>query len=982
MILLVAEKPSIAEMISRNYGESSKKLDNMSFPTYTFVQSFEGSRETFMCTSVAGHVFEIDFDSELNKSSVPQERLFERGHVRYSLTDSGSTVSKHLKSIAGKATQLVLCLDNDREGENICFEVLKVLKPVLRSDCRVRRARFSAVTKAEIHHAFCNLCKPDQNLSDAVEARQELDLKIGVAFTRFQTAHLHAQFADLQSSTISYGPCQTPTLSFCVSRHDEIQRFRSKQIFSLNVSALIENQPYPLKWQGTPSESRAIIEEKQASIFGKGATRSLKVLCFKSNKNTIVRPLPMNTVALLKAASTVLGISPNSAMALAERLYITGYISYPRTESTVYPSGYNLREIVCALKESTSAKISQCAQNLLPSSKGSSNIKERYTNPRKGADQGDHPPVMPTGLIPHGLSGDELSLYNLVTKHFLATVSPDAVYSHSLLTLQSVDLPSETFLLSVTDVLDQGWKALYNTTEFTSMQDADLSDDTASDSVLLSKDILQSISTNGTQLTIASVEIKPGMTKPPGYLSESDLLGLMEKHGIGTDASMATHIGNIVARSYVDLRVTGRRRCLVPTSMGISLIHGYQLIDGDLSSPQLRASIERDVTRIAEGKIRKEALVNQVLSKFLAKFMNFKQNINRLESLLDAKFTSIKKAGRPFILCGDCHRYTDLIEQYPLRVYCATCDKLYTVPMRGKLLELSSRKCPYDGWPLVLHLAEATQKRTFLCLRCYTFGLNSNDALKHLQNMAANDNCSIDIEQTKSMTCEMCINEACQMSLIRNQVGSCWRCNTGGQSMLIVHNIDNNTGSGDGDGHINPNVLKDEPTTSLAEMQKQPSEENMSITSTPAQSKKITITIKPVKKISINIPQTSTSSEITPAVTVPRRSGDLTEILGSYLYLDVGTARRSPDIHCNRCKFQIIFPECKTSLSSNLCTCGRMKIKATDFIDKSSGANEVFGCVHCDAELFQSIAEYKDGSERKFHRTTQQRKHAPKNRRH
>lgn len=75
MILLIAEKPSIAEMISRNYGEGAKKLDNVSFPTYTFVQSFEGSKETFMCTSVAGHVFEIDFDAELNGSSVPQERL-------------------------------------------------------------------------------------------------------------------------------------------------------------------------------------------------------------------------------------------------------------------------------------------------------------------------------------------------------------------------------------------------------------------------------------------------------------------------------------------------------------------------------------------------------------------------------------------------------------------------------------------------------------------------------------------------------------------------------------------------------------------------------------------------------------------------------------------------------------------------------------------------------------------------------------------
>ncbi|ESU40102.1 DNA topoisomerase III, partial [Giardia duodenalis] len=879
-----------------------------------------------------------------------------------------STVAKHLKNIGGRATQLILCLDNDREGENICFEVLKILKPILRSDCRVRRARFSAVTKTEIHKAFCNLDKPDQNLSDAVEARQELDLKIGVAFTRFQTAHLHAQFADLQSSVISYGPCQTPTLSFCVSRHDEIQRFRPKQIFSLNVCALIDNQPCSIKWQGTPSESRDAIEEKRLGLFGEKASKRLKVLHFKSNKSTLPRPLPMNTVALLKAASTVLGFSPNSAMAVAERLYISGHISYPRTESTAYPNGYNLREVVNALKGSSSTKISQCAQSLLPSSKDSSDGKDRYTNPRKGADQGDHPPIMPTGLIPHGIGGDELSLYNLVAKHFLATVSPDAVYNHSSLSLQSVDLPSETFLFSVTDVLDHGWRALYNTTEFTSMQDNDLSDDPVDEGLTLSKEALQAISVAGAQLTIASADIKVGMTRPPKHLSESDLLGLMEKHGIGTDASMATHIGNIVTRAYVELRVMGRRRCLVPTSMGVSLIHGYQLIDEDLSSPQLRASIERDVTRIAEGKIRKEALVSQVLAKFLAKFLNFKQNIGKLEALLNAKFTSIKKAGRPFILCGECHRYTDLIEQYPPRVYCATCDKLYTIPVRGKLIEIPSRRCPYDGWPLILHVAEGTQRRSFFCLHCYTFGLNSDGALKHLQKLAADNSCSIDIEQTKSITCGMCLNSACQMSLIRNQIGACWHCNAGGRTMLTLDDDELSFSS--------------EPVNDTPAAQAQVPEQSVESASTLAQPKKILITIKPKVRITFTAPQAGNPSANASSASKQEKVGSLAELVGGYLYLDAGTARRHPGIYCNRCNFQIAFQECKASTSLSVCTCGRTKLRATDFADKKSVSGEVAGCVHCDDDLFQAVAEYKDSSGRQPRRTTQPRGHGPKNRMH
>lgn len=86
-------------------------------------------------------------------------------------------------------------------------------------------------------------------------------------------------------------------------------------------------------------------------------------------------------------------------------------------------------------------------------------------------------------------------------------------------------------------------------------------------------------------------------TTPPDYLSESELIGLMEKNGIGTDASMASHINNIVEREYV--KVVGARK-LVPTDLGLSLIHGYNDIDKDLASPELRSNIERSVDLIAK----------------------------------------------------------------------------------------------------------------------------------------------------------------------------------------------------------------------------------------------------------------------------------------------------------------------------------------------------------------------------------------------
>ena len=80
----------------------------------------------------------------------------------------------------------------------------------------------------------------------------------------------------------------------------------------------------------------------------------------------------------------------------------------------------------------------------------------------------------------------------------------------------------------------------------------------------------------GQSLAIASVKLRPGLTQAPGHLTESELIGLMEKHGIGTDASIATHINNICVRNYVTL---GSGRTLIPTNLGVVLVHGKGSID-------------------------------------------------------------------------------------------------------------------------------------------------------------------------------------------------------------------------------------------------------------------------------------------------------------------------------------------------------------------------------------------------------------------
>ena len=131
----------------------------------------------------------------------------------------------------------MLWLDNDREGENICFEVVENVKDHMRQESfdQIFRVKFSSLVRQDIIEAFRNVNSgPNLNESKSVDARQILDLKIGVAFSRFQTRYLLRRYPNLNTKLVTFGPCQTPTLGFCVQRDDEIKSFVSQPFYRVS----------------------------------------------------------------------------------------------------------------------------------------------------------------------------------------------------------------------------------------------------------------------------------------------------------------------------------------------------------------------------------------------------------------------------------------------------------------------------------------------------------------------------------------------------------------------------------------------------------------------------------------------------------------------------------------------------------------------------------------------------------------------------
>ena len=439
----------------------------------------------------------------------------------------------------------MLFLDCDLEGENICFEVMDCVSKSI-SPKRVLRAKFSAVTEADISKAMNNLGVPNKNEAMAVDARQEIDLKVGVAFTRFQTRYFQGKYGNLDSRLISYGPCQTPTLGFCVDRHDEILAFVPEAFWFVQPTvrrrdAAAGSMSLTLDWARGRMFDHAI-----ASMYVKIVSEagSGQVTTITSKQDRTVRPQGLNTVEMLKAASKGLGMGPHQAMVVAERLYLQGYVTYPRTESTAYPSSFNFVE---ALRPHSRHRLwGAHVQGVLSGGK---------INPRGGTDAGDHPPITPMRVADEGeLSGDAWRLYDLIARHFIASLSPDCTYTSVSL---NADIGGETFTASGRTDVFPGFTAV-------------LPHKSVSESPLPSL-------SKGDALSVISVREVQGETSAPDYLSESELIGMMEKNGIGTDASIATHVNNVCERNYVKL---GAGRRMIPTQLGISLVHGRSLFRG------------------------------------------------------------------------------------------------------------------------------------------------------------------------------------------------------------------------------------------------------------------------------------------------------------------------------------------------------------------------------------------------------------------
>jgi DNA topoisomerase I len=693
MRLIVTEKNSSAKKIAEVLGAPSggpKADKTYKVPFYTWTEPDGGEQMTI---GLKGHVLGPAFPE--GYSNWQKTDLHDLIDARLIKEPTDKNVVKAIKKMAKQADELVIATDFDREGELIGLEALEEMldaNPALgtREDTeagtlKILRARYSATTKEELLRAFDNLDYLSYPLANAGAARQDIDLLWGATLTRAVSLATRR----FGSNFLSVGRVQSPTLGLIVEREMERRAHVPKPFWE--VFAKFEHPDGVFEAHHTVDK---FWEEAEATAALAGTSSPGTVKAVTARKNTRKPPTPYNTTAFSTDASSRLGITPASAMRIAEDLYMDGFISYPRTDNTVYPSSLPVRELVASL---TRIKEFSAASGLL----------EGELKPTRGKKETtDHPPIYPTQAIhPGALDGSKKRVYELVVRRFLATFSPPMITESTRADIEAGD---QTYFVRGSVVVDPGYAAIYTYArsadeEIPALQEGQTLALASADSFV------------GEDAPASNPWSVGKETQPPSRISQAKLIEMMEERGLGTKATRADIIQKLFDRGYVYGNPP------VPTETGVSLYEAFKSYVPAMATPEMTAQLEAEMDRIAAGDMTKGAVVGdsrellhktwseidesrEDLAKVVWKGMDEDRILGPCKVCEEAGRTKedgspnmlriirAKKSGKRFVGCSGWK--ADAEPDDP-----NSCDQTFPLPQRGDVFRLEERCSICDRTP-------------------------------------------------------------------------------------------------------------------------------------------------------------------------------------------------------------------------------------------------------------------------------------------
>ncbi|GAA9915411.1 type I DNA topoisomerase [Helicobacter pylori] len=516
-------------------------------------------------------------------------KIDETGFIpNYVVDKDHKELVKQIIELSKKASTTYIATDEDREGEAIGYHVACLIGGKLESYPRIV---FHEITQNAILNALKTPRQIDMSKVNAQQARRFLDRIVGFKLSSLISSKI--------TKGLSAGRVQSAALKLVIDREREIRAFKPLTYFTLDAYFEPHLEAQLISYKGNKLKAQELIDGKKAQEIKNELEKesyTISSIVKKSKKSPT--PPPFMTSTLQQSASSLLGFSPTKTMSIAQKLYegvatpqgVMGVITYMRTDS--------LNIAKEALEEARNKILKDYGKDYLPPK------AKVYSSKNKNAQEA-HEAIRPTSIIlePNALKDylkpEELKLYTLIYKRFLASQMQDALFES-----QSVVVACEKgeFKASGRKLLFDGYyKILGN-------------DD---------KDKLLPNLKENDPIKLEKLESNAHVTEPPARYSEASLIKVLESLGIGRPSTYAPTISLLQHRDYI--KVEKKQISALESAFKVMEIlekHFEEIVDSKFS-----ASLEEELDNIAQNKADYQQVLKDFYYPFMDKIEAGKKNI-------------------------------------------------------------------------------------------------------------------------------------------------------------------------------------------------------------------------------------------------------------------------------------------------------------------------------------------------------------------
>ncbi len=656
--LIITEKPQASSKVAYALSSSAKKHVDQGVAYY----ELERNSEKIVIACAVGHLFTLT--QRKKGSSWPVFDIEWKPNFEVRKQDWSKKYYNVLTKLCKKAKSCIIACDYDIEGEVIGLNILRFI-------CHQedgKRMKFSTLTASELQRAYEHLMPGiDWGQAIAGETRHYLDWMYGINLSR---ALMNAIKKAGSFRIMSIGRVQGPALHLVVEKELAIKSFKPKPYWQIFILINDGRNKTELKYY------KDVTKKLELGKFKDLEGKEIDVKTQKKEQK-ILPPVPFDLTTLQIEAYKFYRITPSRTLQVAQNLYLSGLISYPRTSSQKISEAISPKKIL----ERLGRKFEQVKY-----AKRQKPIEGHKSDPA-------HPSIYPTGEYQE-LIGEDKKLYELIVKRFISCFCPDALIENKTITALKDKLK---FFTKGLQIKEKGWMNVYPA----SLQEKKLPD------------------IDG-KARIKKLREEEKMTQPPRRYSPASLVSELSKRNLGTKATRAAIVETLYNRGYI------REQRIEATPLGLSLISSLEKYSPIIIDEKLTRNFEKQMQEIQTTKKNLESKEHQIINgakKVIAKISEeFKDNEDKIGGeLLEAHKNLIEEERKKNKLtkCPVCKK-GDLIIIYSRKtrkkfVACnqyPKCKTTFSLPQNG-LIKKTDKICEC-GFPILM-LIRKGKRPWFFC---------------------------------------------------------------------------------------------------------------------------------------------------------------------------------------------------------------------------------------------------------------------------